>query len=109
MGSSWRGGRRRRKGRRRGWWGWEGRRGWGGGGAPRARGGRRARRAVEGGGGGGGRPHPGSKDRVEYLRARRKGEVPGNPFGDEGKGAAKAVKASYYVPYVQHTPMEPRA
>src|SRR4051812_13808896 len=110
MGSSWRWRRRRRMRRRRRCWRWKGRRGGRGGHIRRGRiWGGNCGRGRRGEGRGEGRPHRGSKDLVEYLRARTRGEVRGNPFGEEVKGAGKAVKASYYVPYVQHTPMEPRA
>ena len=35
--------------------------------------------------------------------------MPANPFGDEVAKAAKSLKQSYDVAYVQHAPMEPRA
>ena len=54
-------------------------------------------------------PHPSSKELFEYLKKNTKGGVPSNPFADEVSGAAKSLRAEYHVPYVQHTPMEPRA
>ena len=53
--------------------------------------------------------HPSSKELFEYLKKNTKGGVPSNPFANEVSGAAKSVRAEYHVPYVQHTPMEPRA
>jgi isoquinoline 1-oxidoreductase len=54
-------------------------------------------------------PHPSSRELFEYLKKNTKGGMPSNPFADEVSGAAKSLRAEYHVPYVQHTPMEPRA
>lgn len=55
------------------------------------------------------KPHPSSSELAEYLRRHVRDAVPANPFQDELDSAAKTVKATYFIPYVQHTPMEPRA
>ena len=54
-------------------------------------------------------PHPSSKELFDYLRAQARDGVPKNPFADEFTKAAKALRHSYHVAYVQHTPLEPRA
>jgi len=54
-------------------------------------------------------PHPSSKELYDYLRQKARGGVPANPFADELAKAAKALKETYHVGYVQHAPMEPRA
>ncbi len=54
-------------------------------------------------------PHPSSKELYDYLRQKARGGVPANPFADDVAKAAKAVKGTYHVAYVQHAPMEPRA
>ncbi|MBM4038088.1 MAG: xanthine dehydrogenase family protein molybdopterin-binding subunit [Planctomycetes bacterium] len=54
-------------------------------------------------------PHPSSKEIGDYLRQRAGGGVPKNPFADEVGKAAKALRQTYLVPYVQHAPMETRA
>ena len=53
--------------------------------------------------------HPSSDELFDHLEKTAKGGVPENPFADELSSAAKTVKATYHVPYVQHCPMEPRA
>jgi isoquinoline 1-oxidoreductase len=52
-------------------------------------------------------PHPSSASMPEYLRENAR--MPANPNADAVKAAAKSLKASYDVAYVQHAPMEPRA
>ena len=52
-------------------------------------------------------PHPSSKEVFEYLRQKARG-VPKNPYADEVAKAAKSLKQTYHVPYVQHAPLEPR-
>src|SRR5438045_5231271 len=54
-------------------------------------------------------PHPSSKELYDYLRQKARGGVPANPFADGVAKAAKAVKGTYHVAYIQHAPMEPRA
>jgi isoquinoline 1-oxidoreductase beta subunit len=54
-------------------------------------------------------PHPSSKELFNYLKQNAQGGVPANPFADELPKAAKVLKQSYNVAYVQHTPLEPRA
>jgi isoquinoline 1-oxidoreductase subunit beta len=51
---------------------------------------------------------PSSKDIFEYLRQNCREGVPQNPFADEVAQAAKSLRATYHVAYVQHAPMEPR-
>ena len=53
-------------------------------------------------------PHPSSKEVFDYLRQRAGGGVPKNPFADEVAKAAKALRATYRVAYVQHAPLETR-
>ncbi|HEV8606783.1 MAG TPA: molybdopterin cofactor-binding domain-containing protein [Tepidisphaeraceae bacterium] len=53
--------------------------------------------------------HPSSKELYDYLRQKARGGVPNNPFADDLAKAAKALKQTYNVAYVQHSPMEPRA
>jgi isoquinoline 1-oxidoreductase len=55
-------------------------------------------------------PHPASATLGTYLREHaRGGGVPKNPFAEQARSAAKSLKASYDIAYVQHAPMEPRA
>jgi isoquinoline 1-oxidoreductase len=54
-------------------------------------------------------PHPSSKEVFDYLRKRAQGGVPRNPFADELAAAAKTLRQTYHVPYVQHAPMETRS
>jgi CO/xanthine dehydrogenase Mo-binding subunit len=54
-------------------------------------------------------PHPSSKTLNDYLRSHVRGGVPANPNAAEFEKAAKKLKQTYSIPYVQHTPMEPRA
>ena len=53
--------------------------------------------------------HPSSRDVFDYLRKGVQGGVPTNPFAEEIAQAAKSLKATYHVAYVQHAPMETRA
>ncbi|MBV8673128.1 MAG: xanthine dehydrogenase family protein molybdopterin-binding subunit, partial [Acidobacteriaceae bacterium] len=52
-------------------------------------------------------PQPSSKDLAAYLRQNAEGGVPGNPFAGLLAGA-KSLRRTYYVPYIQHAPLEPR-
>jgi len=52
-------------------------------------------------------PHPSSKEVYDYLRQKARG-VPKNPYADEIAKAAKSLKQTYHVAYVQHAPLEPR-
>src|SRR2546423_3574218 len=52
--------------------------------------------------------HPASKTLPEYLRQNAR-KQPQNPFANDTPAGGKSLKAKYYVPYVQHAPMEPRA
>ncbi|MDB5321764.1 MAG: nicB [Phycisphaerales bacterium] len=52
---------------------------------------------------------PSSEALYDYLRERVRGGAPKNPFADEVAKAAKSLRQSYHVAYVQHCPMEPRA
>jgi isoquinoline 1-oxidoreductase len=54
-------------------------------------------------------PQPSSKTIFEYLRQKARGGVPKNAFADEVAKAAKSLRQTYHVAYVQHAPMEPRA
>jgi isoquinoline 1-oxidoreductase len=54
-------------------------------------------------------PHPSSKELYTYLREKARGGVPKNAFADVVSQAAKSLKQTYNVAYVQHAPMEPRA
>lgn len=54
-------------------------------------------------------PHPSSNDLYGYLREHARGGVPKNPFADEVAKAARSLRQTYHVAYVQHAPMEPRA
>jgi isoquinoline 1-oxidoreductase len=54
-------------------------------------------------------PHPDSATLFDHLRRTAKGGLPANPHAEQVKSAAKSLKASYDVAYVQHAPMEPRA
>ena len=53
-------------------------------------------------------PHPSSGELSDYLR-RHAREIPKNPFADDVSKAAKTLRQTYHVAYVQHCPMEPRA
>jgi isoquinoline 1-oxidoreductase len=50
-----------------------------------------------------------SKDVPKHLRDNYRGGMPPNPFAEQLQSAAKRVKASYDVPYIQHAPLEPRS
>jgi isoquinoline 1-oxidoreductase len=54
-------------------------------------------------------PHPASSEVFDYLRQHARGGVPKNPFAAEVTAAAKALRQTYHVAYVQHSPLEPRA
>ena len=54
-------------------------------------------------------PHPSSRTLADYLRQNARGGVPASPFENEISSAAKSLKATFEVPYVQHVPLEPRA
>lgn len=43
-----------------------------------------------------------------YLTDNVRGGVPANPFAAEAAAAPSHFKQSYFVPYVQHAPLEPR-
>lgn len=58
-------------------------------------------------------PHPSSDELYAYLRShassqRPRRDVKGSP-DDALKAAAKALRESYHIAYIQHAPMEPRA
>jgi CO/xanthine dehydrogenase Mo-binding subunit len=53
-------------------------------------------------------PHPSSRELFTYLREHARG-IPANPYADDLAKAAKSLKQTYHVAYIQHTPMEPRA
>ena len=52
---------------------------------------------------------PSSDELYDYLRANVAGGVPANPFAADVAKAAKSLRATYTVAYVQHAPLEPRA
>ncbi|MBM4032684.1 MAG: isoquinoline 1-oxidoreductase [Planctomycetes bacterium] len=54
-------------------------------------------------------PHPSSKEVFDYLRQRAGDGAPKNPFADELAKAAKTLRQTYRVAYVQHAPLETRA
>jgi isoquinoline 1-oxidoreductase len=54
-------------------------------------------------------PHPPSSELRDYLRKNAPDGAPANPFAEQVKSASKSLKATYHIPYIQHTPMEPRA
>jgi isoquinoline 1-oxidoreductase subunit beta len=54
-------------------------------------------------------PSPSSQEIFDYLRKHVRGDAPKNPYADDLANAAKALKQTYDVSYVQHTPMETRA
>jgi isoquinoline 1-oxidoreductase len=54
-------------------------------------------------------PYPSSAELYDHLKSHARGGVPANPFADVVAKAAKSLKATYHVAYVQHCPMEPRA
>lgn len=53
--------------------------------------------------------HPASRDLPRYLRDNAVGRMPPSSFTESLSTAAKTLKASYDVAYVQHAPLEPRA
>jgi CO/xanthine dehydrogenase Mo-binding subunit len=53
-------------------------------------------------------PQPSSKELFDYLKQNAQGGVPANPFAAELAGA-KVVRQTYNIPYIQHSPLEPRA
>ena len=54
-------------------------------------------------------PHPASAELDAYLRQNARGGIPKNPFAAEVSRAARSLRQTYHVAYVQHCPMEPRA
>jgi isoquinoline 1-oxidoreductase len=53
-------------------------------------------------------PHPSSTEVYDYLRKNASGAGK-NPFAGEVAKAAKSLRQTYDVAYVQHAPLEPRA
>ena len=53
-------------------------------------------------------PQPSSDALFDYLEKNAEGGVPANPFAAELAGA-KTARQTYHVPYIQHSPLEPRA
>jgi CO/xanthine dehydrogenase Mo-binding subunit len=51
----------------------------------------------------------GSRELFEHLGRHANDDGPLNPFADELAQAAKVLRQSYQVAYVQHAPLEPRA
>ena len=54
-------------------------------------------------------PQRGSNTLFNDLKDHAEGGMPANPFSDEVKQAAKTLKQTFEVAYVQHAPLEPRA
>jgi len=52
-------------------------------------------------------PHPSSKTLFQYLREHGR-NIPKSPFTEQLSKAAKSLRATYNVSYIQHAPMEPR-
>jgi isoquinoline 1-oxidoreductase len=52
---------------------------------------------------------PSSTEIYDYLRQHARGGVPANPFAQQMAGAARGLRQTYHVAYVQHAPLEPRA
>ncbi len=52
-------------------------------------------------------PHPASTELADYFR--KNATIPANRFQQQLTAAAKTVKASYFLPFIQHSPLEPRA
>jgi isoquinoline 1-oxidoreductase len=52
--------------------------------------------------------HPSSAKLFAYLREHAR-DIPANPFDEVKSKSVKALRQTYHVPYIQHTPMEPRA
>jgi isoquinoline 1-oxidoreductase len=50
---------------------------------------------------------PSSDELYDHLREHAEGDAK-NPFADEAAKAAKSLRATYTVAYVQHAPLEPR-
>jgi len=53
--------------------------------------------------------HPSSKEIFTYLKDHAHGGVPANTFQDELAQAKQVLRQTFHVPYVQHSPLEPRA
>ncbi len=51
---------------------------------------------------------PSSDALSDHLRQHADGGVPASPFAEEIAKAAKKLRATYTIPYVQHAPLEPR-
>ena len=54
-------------------------------------------------------PHPSSSKLFSYLKEHAQGAGPSARTRDALANAAKALRQTYTLPYVQHVPMEPRA
>ena len=54
-------------------------------------------------------PHPSSAEVYDYLRTKTRNPVPANPFADDLAKAARSLRQTYHVAYIQHAPMETRA
>ena len=52
---------------------------------------------------------PSSKDLASYLDEHAQTNGSADPFADEVAKAKKTLRQTYYVPYAQHAPPEPRA
>jgi len=54
-------------------------------------------------------PQPDSTAVFDYLRQHTRDPIPQNPYAADVAAAAKSLKQTYHVPYVQHAPLEPRS
>jgi isoquinoline 1-oxidoreductase len=52
--------------------------------------------------------HPSSKELPEYLKQHASSEDRKNPYSDQMTTAKHALRQTYFIPYVQHAPLEPR-
>ena len=50
-----------------------------------------------------------SKDLAEHLQQHVQGGMPKNPFSEDLGGNVPVARQTYYIPYAQHAPLEPRA
>lgn len=53
--------------------------------------------------------HPSSKELPDYLKQHSSSEERKSPYSEQMTAAKQALRQTYFVPYVQHAPLEPRA